>query len=66
VLIAVDALLTGHDLDDDHWAALVDAAGEDGAVDVLLLTGWYQAISYVARATRLDREPGTPAFASVS
>jgi hypothetical protein len=33
-----------------------------GAVD-LLICGWYHAISYVARATRLTPEPGAPLFA---
>jgi alkylhydroperoxidase family enzyme len=66
VLRAVDALHARNDLGDDDWAALVEAVGPDGAIDVLLLCGWYHAISYVARAARLDQEPGTPTFASVS
>ncbi|MFE7540696.1 hypothetical protein [Streptomyces platensis] len=28
----------------------------------LMLCGWYHAISFTARATRLAPEPGTPAF----
>jgi alkylhydroperoxidase family enzyme len=66
VLRAVDALHAQNDLDDDDWYALVDAVGPDGAIDALLLSGWYHAISYVVRAARLDREPGTPTFAEVS
>jgi alkylhydroperoxidase family enzyme len=66
VLRAVDALHAHNDLDDDEWSALVDAVGPDGAIDALLLCGWYHAISYVARAARLDREPGTPTFGEVS
>ena len=38
----------------------------EGAVDALLICGWYRAISYVARATRLTPEPGAPLFAEVS
>ncbi len=66
LLRAVDALHAGADLADDDWDALVSTVGEDGAIDAMLLCGWYHAIAYVARATRLDREPGTPAFANVA
>jgi alkylhydroperoxidase family enzyme len=65
VLRAVDALHHEHDLTDEDWDNLVEAVGEDGAIDVLLLAGWYHAISYVARATRLPLEEGTPTFASI-
>jgi alkylhydroperoxidase family enzyme len=57
VLRAVDALHARSDLSDGEWDALVSAVGEDGAVDLMLLAGWYHAISYVARATRLAPEP---------
>lgn len=65
ILRTVDALHARSDLDDAEWSELVAAVGEDGAVDAMLLCGWYHAISYVARASRLDREPGTPTFADV-
>lgn len=65
VLRAVDALHERSDLTDEEWAALVSAAGEDGAIDLMLLSGWYHAISYVARATRLAPEPGTPTVADI-
>ena len=60
VLRAVDQLHNSHDLDDETWAGLVGAVGEDGALDVLLVAGWYHAISYAVRALRLPMEPGTP------
>jgi alkylhydroperoxidase family enzyme len=60
VLAAVDQLHDTHDLDDPTWTALVEAVGEDGALDVLLVAGWYHAISYGVRALRLPMEPGTP------
>jgi len=66
VLRAVDALHARCDLSDDEWAALVDGVGEEGAIDLMLLTGWYHAISYVARATRLPGEPDTPAFSDIA
>jgi len=59
VLRAVDSLHFAHDLDEAAWTALHDALGDEGAVDLLLLCGWYHAISYVARATRLQPEPGS-------
>ncbi len=59
VLAAVDALHDDHDLDDPTWQALVAAVGEDGALDVMLVAGWYHAISYAVRSLRLPLEPGT-------
>src|SRR5881394_939402 len=66
VLRAADALDRDSDLSDAGWARLVAGVGEEGAVDALLICGWYRAISYVARATRLAPEPGAPLFADVS
>ncbi|MER6807882.1 carboxymuconolactone decarboxylase family protein [Spirillospora sp. NPDC000708] len=62
VLRAVDALCSANDLSDDEWRELTGAVGEEGAVDLLLLCGWYHAISFAARVLRLRPEPGTPAF----
>lgn len=63
VIAAVDALHTRNDLSDEEWADLTAAIGPDGAVDLMLISGWYHAISYVARAARLAPEPGSPTFA---
>ncbi len=59
VLRAVDELHTSADLADDTWEVLVGSVGEAGALDLLLLAGWYRAISYAVRALRLPLEPGT-------
>lgn len=59
VIAAVDALHDTNDLDDPTWHRLVAAVGEDGSVDLVLLAGWYHAISYVVRALRLPMEPAT-------
>jgi alkylhydroperoxidase family enzyme len=65
VLRAVDALHDRHTLGDEEWAELVAATGEEGALDLLLLAGWYHAISFVACAVGLPNEPGTPSFAEI-
>jgi alkylhydroperoxidase family enzyme len=59
-LAAVDELRATCDLADGTWADLVEAVGEDGALDVLLVCGWYHAISFTVRALRLPPEPGAP------
>lgn len=64
VLRAVDALHARADLSDDEWDALRAAIGEEGVIDLLLVCGWYHAISFVARAARLPLEPGGPTFPS--
>lgn len=62
VIRAVDALCAAHDLTDAEWQELAGAVGEEAAVDLLLLCGWYHAVSFAARVLRLPQEPGTPAF----
>src|SRR5262249_18538350 len=61
----VDALHDPGARPDKHGDALVRAAGEDGALEVPLLAGWYHAISFAARALRLPLEPGTAGFPPV-
>jgi len=63
VLCAVDELHLTADLGDETWEGLIAAVGEEGAVDLLLIAGWYHAISYAARALRLTQEPGTQRLA---
>lgn len=59
LLAAVDDLHETSDLSDRRWADLVSAGGEEVALEVTLLSGWYHAISYAVRALRLPLEPGT-------
>jgi alkylhydroperoxidase family enzyme len=59
VINAVDELHTTHDLSDPMWSELIDTLGQDGALEITLLTGWYHAISYAVLALRLPLEPGT-------
>lgn len=62
VLRTIDALHETRDLSDAQWDALQAAVGEEAAIDLLLVCGWYHAISFAARVIRLPLEPDTPAF----
>jgi len=62
VLRAVDALHDRNDLSDEEWDELASTIGDEAAIDLLLVCGWYHAISFVARTLRLPPEPGTPGF----
>jgi alkylhydroperoxidase family enzyme len=62
---AVDALHDTADLDDDLWQRLRGELDEAQVLDLMLLAGWYHAISYAARAARVPLEPGAPRFDDV-
>jgi alkylhydroperoxidase family enzyme len=62
---AVDSLHDHGDIDDELWEALAAEFDEANFLDLLLLCGWYHAISFAARAARVPREDATPTFASV-
>jgi alkylhydroperoxidase family enzyme len=61
----VDELHATDDLPDALWGQLAAHFTEPELLDLLLLCGWYHAISFVARATRTPLEPGAPTFISV-
>ena len=65
LLDAADALHDGNDIDDALWARLSAQFSPEQILDVLMLCGWYHAISFTARATRLQPEPGAPRFDAV-
>jgi alkylhydroperoxidase family enzyme len=48
------------------WAELEVHFDSAQLLDLLLLAGWYHAISYVARAAGVPFEPGAPRFADVA
>lgn len=62
----VDALHDTSDIPAEVWAELSTTFTEAQVLDLVLLIGWYHAISFVARATRVPLEPGAPTFASVA
>ena len=66
VLIDVaDALHDGSRLDDELWTSLSAELSEVEILDLLMLCGWYHAISFVANGVDLDIEDGAPSFGDV-
>ncbi len=63
VLISiVDELHDSSDVTDTLWAQSAAIFAADQLLDVLMLTGWYHAISFTARAARVELEVGAPRF----
>jgi hypothetical protein len=60
-----DALCDTGDVGDEVWAAAAAVLDEPQLLDLLMLCGWYRAISGTARAARVAPEPGAPRFADV-
>jgi alkylhydroperoxidase family enzyme len=65
VIRVVDALCETGDVDDEIWSAAHAVLTEPQLLDLLMLCGWYRAISGTARAARVALEPGAPRFADV-
>ncbi len=63
---AVDALHETADVDDELWAELTAELGDAAVLDLLLLCGWYHAISFAAKGARVALEEGAPTFADVA
>ena len=62
---AVDQLHDTSTIDDRLWSELTDHLDERQLLDLLLLCGWYHAISFVARAAGVPLEAGAPRFDDV-
>jgi alkylhydroperoxidase family enzyme len=58
----VDELHDHSDVADNLWSALRTEFDEDQLMELLLLCGWYHAISFVARGARVPLEEGVPGF----
>ena len=61
----VDELHDDSDVSDSPWRELLGHYDEAQLLDLLLLCGWYHAISFTARASRVALEDGAPTFASM-
>lgn len=66
LLRAVDQLHDTSTVDDTAWAALEGSLSEEQRLDLLLLCGWYHAISFVANGAGVAPEEGAPGFADVA
>ncbi len=61
----VDELHDSSDVSEALWQELRSHYDEAALLDLLLLCGWYHAISFTARAARVPLEAGAPTFDSV-
>jgi alkylhydroperoxidase family enzyme len=61
----VDELHDTSDVSDTLWVSLRAEFDEAQLLDLLLLCGWYHAISFAARAARVALEDGAPRFDAV-
>jgi alkylhydroperoxidase family enzyme len=63
---AADALHDAADIGDDLWHRLVGLFSQEQLLDLLMLAGWYHAISFTANGARVPHEDGAPRFADVA
>ena len=66
IIRAVDDLHDRSTVPDATWAILERHLSEEQRLDLLMLCGWYHAISFVANGAGLVGEPGAPSFADVA
>jgi alkylhydroperoxidase family enzyme len=59
---ATDALHDQADFADDLWHRLGQQFSDEQLLDLMMLAGWYHAISYAANGARVEPEPGAPRF----
>ena len=64
-LRVVDQLHDTNDIDDEAWASVAKHLADEQLLDLVLLAGWYHAISFAARALRVPLEDGAPRFADL-
>ena len=62
LLRAVDELHDHADISDTTWYELASTLEPEQILDLLMLAGWYHAISYAANAARVALEDGVPRF----
>jgi hypothetical protein len=51
---------------DDLWLRLARVFRDEQLLDLLMLCGWYHAVSFAANGAQVRREPGAPRFADVA
>ena len=62
---AADALHESADIGDGLWSRLAAVLSEEQLLDLMMLCGWYHAISFTANGARVAGEQGAPRFADV-
>jgi alkylhydroperoxidase family enzyme len=62
LIAMVDAVHDHSDVDDQLWQRLTELFDHRQLLDLLLLAGWYHAVSYAARVTRVELELHAPRF----
>jgi len=62
LIAAVDQLHDNADLDEDLYERLAASLTDAEILDLLMLCGWYHAISYAANGARVANEDGAPRF----
>ena len=65
LLDMVDQLHDTSTVDDELWARLAVQFQPAQLLDLLMLCGWYHAISFTANAARVPLETMAPRFADV-
>ena len=61
----VDELFETAHISEDLLTRLSRTLTPEQVLDVLLMSGWYHAISFAANGARLEPEVGAPRFADV-
>ena len=62
---AADALHDSADIGEDLWHLLARLFSKEQLLDLLMLAGWYHAISFAANGARVACEDDSPRFADV-
>ena len=62
LILMVDELLASRDVSDDLWVQMTELFSDEELLDVVMLCGWYQAISQLCKAVRVDLELSAPRF----
>jgi len=60
-----DELHDRNDIGDELWDSLARHFDQAQLLDIVMLCGWYHAISFTAKAARVELEPAAPTFAVI-
>lgn len=62
VIRLADALHEHHDIDDALWSELRASFAEDQIIELIMLAGFYHAVSYLVNGLRIPHEAFAPKF----